>query len=118
MKYFFLIIPATFAFLSMLSMPLAAQSETDCGDPPTEPTLVDGATSTMEQLVINSKEVNAYISEADEFLDCSEDRYIRISHSKAHSKQLAEQVKAITERRNTIGDKFNTQVTAFKAANP
>ena len=104
--------------LGTLSHPVAAQDSTGCGELPVEPAIVDGVTSTMEQLVANSKEVNAYIAEADQFLDCSEARYKKLGSSRAHRDQLAEQIRSLTARRNEIGDEFNAQVAAFRAANP
>ena len=97
---------------------VSAQEEAGCGDPPTEPTIVDGATASMEQLVANSKEVNLYITEADTFLDCSELRYKRLSSSRVHKAPVAEQIRLVTARRNDIKDEFNDQVAAFREANP
>lgn len=92
--------------------------DSSCGDIPVEPVIVDGATATMEELVANSKEVNAYIAEADLFLDCSEARYKRLSASRIHKERVAEEVKLVTERRNEIGEEFNAQVASYQAANP
>jgi len=106
------------AALVILSSEVRAQDSVDCGELPIEPAIVDGAISTMEQLIANSKEVNAYIAEADQFLDCSEARYKRLSSSRIHKAPVAEQIKTVTARRNEIGEEFNDQVAAFKAANP
>lgn len=92
--------------------------DSDCGDLPVEPAIVDGSTATMEQLIVNSEEVKAYIAEADLFLDCSEARYKRVSVSRIHKERVGEQIKSVTARRNEIGEEFNAQVVAYQAANP
>lgn len=104
--------------LTVFSGQLAAEVTVDCGEQPVKPSIVDGATSTMEQLVANSKAVNAFIAEADEFLDCEERRYKKLSASKVHKDRLAAEIKAVTANRNDAGDEFNAQVAAYKAANP
>ena len=108
----------TLLLLWTLSHQVAAQDSTSCGELPVEPDIVDGASSTVEQLVANSEAVNAYIAEADQFLDCSEDRYKRLSSSRIHKDRIGEQIKTVTARRNEIGAEFNAQVAAYKAANP
>jgi hypothetical protein len=108
----------TLATLMILSPLAGAQDAASCGEQPVEPTIVDGAASTFEQLIANGKEVNAYIAEADQFLDCSEARYIRISGSRIHKDILGEQIKSLTTRHNEIGDELNAQVAAYQAANP
>lgn len=107
-----------FTALALLSHQVRAQDSTGCGDIPIEPVIIDGATSALEQLVANSKEVNAYIAEADQFLDCSEALYKKVSSSRAHKDKVSEQVTSVTTRRNEIGEEFNAQVAAYKAANP
>ena len=104
--------------LLALSSQVRAQDSSSCGDLPIEPVILDGATSKIEEVIANSKEVHAYIAEADQFLDCSEARYKRLSSSRVHKAPVAEQIKIVTARRNEIGEEFNDQVAAFQAANP
>lgn len=104
----------TFTFFSLNTY---AQDNSGCGEAPVLPALVDGSTSTMEVLVENSKEVKAFIARADEYLDCSEKAYSRIA-AKTQKEKLREKVKMITQQRNDIGDRFNEQVAAYRAANP
>lgn len=90
-----------------------------CGPAPTEPTIVDGAEVAMAELVENSKAVNAFIESADDYLDCQEALVKSTTNglSRAVKNEISEGVKSLTERRNSIGDEFNAQVEAFKAAN-
>lgn len=103
--------------LATLSPMAGAQDAEGCGDQPVEPAIVDGATSTLEQLISSGKEVNAYIAEADQFLDCSEARYKRLSGSRFHKDKLGEEIKSLTTRRNEIGTELNAQVAAYQAVN-
>lgn len=104
--------------LSISASPAWAQASVECGEVPVEPEIVDGAAATLEELVANSKAVNAFIEEVDLYLDCSEQRYKQLSASKVHRDKLASEIKAITSRRNDIGDEFNEQVAVFKSTNP
>lgn len=104
--------------LVILSPLAGAQDASSCGEQPVEPAIVDGAASTLEQLIANGNEVKAYIAEADQFLDCSEARYIKLSGSRIHKDILGDQIKSLTTSRNEIGDELNAQVAAYQAANP
>ena len=93
----------------------------NCGDTPVAPQLVDGASASMEELVANSEEVKAFIEQADQYLDCREaviptDEYKALSRS--GQKEYREANKLVLAARNDIGEAFNTEVAAFKAANP
>lgn len=105
------------AFVSLLSTATLA----DCGDVPAEPEILDGATATMDQLVANSKSVNAYIAEMDTYLDCREagmqtEEFAALS--KTVRKATKKEVKNLTERRNEIGPRFNAEVQAYKKHHP
>ncbi|MFA5630753.1 MAG: hypothetical protein WC997_04500 [Porticoccaceae bacterium] len=93
----------------------------DCGNPPQEPEIIDGATATMEDLVANSESVKTYISEADSYLDCREG----IVKSDAFKEMSKDDQKAfqnansdVLKSRNNIGEKFNAEVADYKKANP
>lgn len=92
-----------------------------CGDPPEVPEIVDGTAATMDELVANSDQVKSYIAEADSYLSCYEG-YAKSDEYKALDKaaQKAEMAtyKDVLNRRNAIGEDFNEQVKAYKAANP
>ena len=105
---------STFAISSLVF----SQSEDDsgCGVEPVAPEIVDGATSSMEDLVANSKAVNAYIADADTFLDCRE-AYVK-GLDKSERDQHTGAISELTAKRNEIGDIFNAQVAKFKEANP
>lgn len=93
----------------------------DCGSAPEMPALVDGTKATMEELVATSESVKSFIATADVFLDCREgfiksDAFKEISADE--QKQLIEENSTLLNNRNGIGDAFNKEVAAFKAANP
>lgn len=104
--------------LAVFASPLYANT---CGDVPTSPELVDGATATMEDLVANSQSVKAFIAEADTFLDCNE-AFAKTDEFKAISadeqKKVIETNATLLKARNDIGENFNKEVQTYKAANP
>ena len=106
----------------VFSTVLAAQtgSEDNCGNTPIEPSILDGASSSMEELVANSKEVTGFIAAADTYLDCRE-AYVKDTTnglSKDAREEISDSIRDLTKKRNDIGDTFNAQVAAFKEANP
>ena len=115
----FLICAALSVALSNLS--IAQESEANqCGDAPLAPEVVDGSSATMTDLVANSKAVQTFIANADEHLDCKKalvnDTTNGLSSDERdiHEKNFMDLVTV----RNEIGDLFNAEVEAFKAANP
>lgn len=86
-----------------------------CGQEPSVPAIVDGSSASMEDLVANSKEVNAFIDQADEYLDCQE---VFDGGNGKLSERALEKRAELLETRNEIGDNFNAQVAAFQKANP
>ncbi|MGD9660994.1 MAG: hypothetical protein AB7U63_06960 [Porticoccaceae bacterium] len=109
----------------LLAMALAISTSAvfadNCGEIPQAPELVNGASATMEELVANSESVKAYIASADTFLDCR-DAYAKTEEFKglnqSEQKALIETSNELLGKRNAIGDDFNKEVAAFKAANP
>lgn len=105
---------------ALSTAPLAALADT-CGEVPDAPEIISGDTATMEELVANSQTVKSYIADADAYLDCNE----ALAKSDAFKEMPVEEQKAVIdtsasllESRNSIGDQFNAEVAAFKAANP
>ncbi len=101
----------------LFSGPLLAE----CGQTPSIPVIPDGATAAMEELVTASREVKAFIADADAYLDCREtamnsDEYGNLSVDDKSA--WTNEIKELTESRNSIGDEFNAQVMAYKEANP
>ncbi len=93
----------------------------DCGEVPAAPEIIDGATATMEALVANSEEVKAYIAAADGYLDCREAIAKSDDFKDLPAAEQQAQIAAnaqVLETRNKIGDDFNAEVGAYKAANP
>ena len=93
----------------------------DCGEVPARPELVDGASSTMDQMVANSEAVKGYIADADAYLDCRE-AYIVTEEFQAleEGDQQAYRAanKTVLDSRNSISEDFNAEVSAYKEANP
>ncbi len=92
----------------------------DCPGEPEVPTLVDGSKASMEELIENSKAVKAFIADADAYLDCEEAKTKEMADGmdKQEMTQRMETLTALTKKRNAIGDEFNTEVAAYKEANP
>gem|GEM_PF-908833 len=107
------------ALLFVLGGPVYAQ--TDCGVLPEKPSIVDGSTATMEELVANSQAVKSYIGDVDNFLDCYDAFMQSSDFSELPQKEklvYANAMDNILEARNAIGPQFNAQVEAFRAAQP
>lgn len=109
-----------FQLILLLGVSATAMAS-DCGDAPSEPDIIDGASASKEELVENSNAVKDFIDEADAYLDCST-AYVKTPDFEQLAddakKELIESTKAVLEARNTIGPEFNEQVQAYKEANP
>ena len=109
-----------FAFSILLGLSTTAMAQ-DCGVVPTKPEVVDGASSSMEQIIENSNEVKTYIAEADLYLDCHAAWRQLIAFrglSRDEKDAIEAEIKVILDERNAIGDDFNAEVQAFRDANP
>ena len=109
-----------FAFSILMGLSTTAMAQ-DCGVVPTKPAVVDGASSSMEQIIENSNEVKTYIAEADLYLDCHAAWRQLIAFrglSRDEKDAIEAEIKIILDERNAIGDDFNAEVQAFRAANP
>ena len=105
-------------FLLVISSSVYAQ---ECGESPTAPAVVDGASATLEELKQNSDDINAYIVIADEYLDCThafEDSRDFDTLGVDAKEQFRAEASAVLAARNEIADEFNLQVAAYQEANP
>ena len=113
------IFSAITAFFLIAFSSLALANE--CGEVPVAPSVVNGATSSMDELVTNSEAIKAYIEVADAYLDCTAE-YRRTSEYRLLPPEDKEVVEGLAggllEERNAIGDDFNAEVAAFQEANP
>jgi hypothetical protein len=90
-----------------------------CEAPPPVP-LPDGATATREQMLAAQAQVRAYQTAMNEFLACVD------SELEAEGEQAPEEFKSLMVARHNaavaemegVADAFNTQLRAFRAANP
>ena len=118
MHYYKKVFSPVLLTLAVVSAPILAD---DCGDLPQAPAVIDGASATMEDLVANSQSVKAFIADADAYLDCNE-AFVKSdgfkSLSEEEKKSALDMNSGLLDARNNIGEKFNSEVAAYKAANP
>ena len=106
--------------LVLMGLSTTALSQ-ECGDEPVAPSIVDGASASMDDLVANSQEVKGFIAEADVFLDCLYEYRDTVAYKDlddAAKDEFKTYSTEILDSRNAIGDVFNEQVAAYRAANP
>ena len=94
--------------------------EHQCGLSPEAPAIVDGSSTTMEELVANSQAVQGYIAEADAFLDCQKSAVNDTTNglSREERETRTELYETVVQVRNEIGDLFNAEIAEYRAANP
>ena len=113
---------AGFITSGLITMPMSsfAQDGVDCGESPAAPDIVDGSTVSMEELVANSKAVNAFIEQADTYLDCQKAAVKSTTNGLSRDERQIRtaQYEALVPVRNEIGDLFNAEVQEYRAANP
>lgn len=93
----------------------------DCGEIPVKPEVIDGASTTMDELVANSIAVKSFIANADTYLDCSfayRDTTEYKDLGRRAKLSIVETGEDLLDDRNDLGDEFNEQVKAYQAANP
>ena len=97
-----------------------AQDGVSCGESPAAPELVDGSTASMEELVANSRAVNAFIEQADTYLDCQKAAVENTTNGLSRDERAIRtaQYESLVPVRNEIGDLFNAEVQEYRAANP
>lgn len=101
--------------LSFFCSQTVAEPEQGCGDLPSAPEIIQGIDASLEELIANSKSVNAFIEKADQYLDC---QAVFNKKTKKLPESVQEQLTALLNHRNEIGDEFNAQVAAYREANP
>lgn len=93
---------------------------------PEAPTLPDGASSTMEQMLEGKKAVNAFQAANLEFQQCLEPA-LNAAEAAVGNKEdgAADRFKALTDQYNAavsaeeeLVGQFNTEIREYKAANP
>lgn len=107
------------SLITFTSSQLIAQTNHSCGVIPIAPDIIDGSSVSIDALVANSKDVNLFIEQADEYLDCQtafNDEAKKLP--KEEKAQRKTEMKSLLKRRNDIGDEFNAQVAAYREANP
>mgnify|MGYP001824952642 CR=1 FL=1 len=99
----------------------------DC-TPPATPTLPDGASASMEDMLEGQKAVKAFQATNLEYMGCL-DPHIKAATAKATGdsptqedvdavKALEEQYNAAVSAEEELAGQFNTEIREYKAANP
>lgn len=112
---------------SALALALGSTSAlaADC-EGPTAPTLPDGASSTMEQMLEGQKAVKAYQAANLEYMKCLEPELNAATAAvQAGEDGAEEKYKALEKAYNgavsteeEVAGQFNTEIREYKAANP
>jgi predicted dinucleotide-binding enzyme len=116
---------------ALLGLALVAPLATadDCA-PPEVPQLPDGATSTMEQMLAGQKAVKAFQTANLEYMSCLEgdlnaaDQAVKSASEDEKADAQAAYDKAVdaynaaVSREEEVAGQFNTEIRAYKAANP
>jgi hypothetical protein len=93
---------------------------------PEKPTLPDGASSSMEQMLEGQKSVKAFQAVNLEYMGCLEPQLAAAAAKikegdeaalKEHQ-QLQESYNAAVSREEEVAGQFNTEIREYKAANP
>ena len=117
--------------ISTLSLILAstAVAADDCVNPGA-PTMPDGASSTMEQMIAGQKEVKTFQAANIEYMDCLAARFAAAEaqstegsdDEKAAAKEIydtsVDAYNAAVSAEEQVAGSFNTEIRAYKAANP
>lgn len=90
------------------------------------PTLPNGATASMEEMVAGQQSIKAFQAEAQAYRTCLDEGMAAIKKAATDGdKESAEAFKAMTDDYNAsvaaeeaIASDFNAQIRAYKAANP
>ena len=109
----------------VLALSGASAMAADC-EAPAVPTLPDGATSTMEQMLEGQKAVKAFQAANLAYMQCLEPS---LSAAEAQVKEgvegaeetykaVEENYNAAVSREEEVAGQFNTEIREYKAANP
>ena len=112
---------------SALALALGSTSAlaADC-EMPTAPTMPDGASSSMEQMLEGQKAVKAFQTANLDYMKCLEPAMAAASAAiEAGEEGAAEEYKALEEQYNgavsveeEVAGQFNTEIREYNAANP
>jgi hypothetical protein len=114
-----------FLAIAALTALTAGPAYADCPYPAAPAKIPDGATATMEEMIAGQKAVQAYDKAINEYVACI-DAELQSSVAKAGDKlkpeQKADMEKVEAQKHNaaidqeqSVADRFNEQVKAFKA---
>jgi hypothetical protein len=115
----------SFPAIAALAALTAGPAYADCPYPAAPAKIPDGATATMEDMIAGQKAVQAYDKAINEYVACI-DNELKDSVAKAGDKlkpeQKADMEKVEAQKHNaaidqeqSVADRFNEQVKAFKA---
>ncbi|MEM9531111.1 MAG: hypothetical protein AAGA23_09330 [Pseudomonadota bacterium] len=111
----------TFATIGLI-FTLSAGAE-EC-EKPYAVQIPDGANATKDAMIATQKQIKTYMAEGDAYLACLEGEEKNMAVSILSEEAIEEQRALRTRRHNamvdemhSIGEQFNVQVRAFKAAN-
>lgn len=98
----------------------------ECVAPTAVPTVPEGATSTMEQMLEGQKAVKAFQADNMAYLLCmdpklaaaQEDVVAGSEEAVAAAEKLQESYNAAVSREEALASQFNTAIREYKAANP
>ncbi len=116
-----------FLAIAALTALTAGPAYADCPYPAAPAKIPDGASATMEEMIAGQKAVQAYDKAINEYVACI-DNELKDSIAKAGDKlkpeQKADMEKVEAQKHNaaidqeqSVADRFNEQVKAFKARN-
>jgi len=99
----------------ILSGPLYAE----CMKPEKEATVPDGSSATMDEMVAAQTEVNAYLKNAQEYLDCRSEEMDAMADDVTDKQKVAntENYNAYVDKVTSVGEAWNAALKAYKKAN-
>ncbi|HXY76173.1 MAG TPA: hypothetical protein VEH54_04635 [Steroidobacteraceae bacterium] len=117
---------ALFAMLGTAAL-AAGTAYADCQYPPAPTKLPDGATATLDEMLAGQKEVKAYDKAINEYVGCIDkelDDQITKAGDTLKPQQILDMKKVEAQKHNaaidqlqSVADRFNEQVKAYKARN-
>jgi len=104
--------------MALMAIYGALASAEDCGLPPEEPVIGDGASLSFEELRQTHDAVNRFIAAAGSYLVCASVNREALLGLRDYEQQAAwlQEFERLQDSRRTIADRFNAQVAAFQMA--
>ena len=114
---------ARLALLSLVASPIALA---DHCTGPDAPTLPDGATASMDDMLAGQKAVKAFQADAIAYRGCLEGHMDKLKEAASEGddsaggkyEAMTEQYNASVSAEDTLAADFNTAIRSYKAANP